>query len=100
MDPDHKLVITLTPSSDRADAVRRGGYLYTAAVSAVDERGGIVAPGDLAGQAAYIYRRLDEILKAADTAWSDVVKVNSYLAPEAITPAGRSVVDAAHRSYL
>lgn len=100
MNHDHKSVITLSPSATGADAVRCGGYLYTAGVGAVDERGNVVAPGDLAAQAAHIYRRLGGILQAADASWSDVVKVNSYVAPEVNSAADRRIVNDAHKAFL
>ena len=79
-----------------ADAIRDRGYLYTSGVCPLDEHGRVVAPGNLRAQAHYIYRAPDEILAASASGWSDVVKVNYYVAPQVDTPAEREVLREAH----
>jgi enamine deaminase RidA (YjgF/YER057c/UK114 family) len=83
-----------------ADAVRDRGYLYTSGVCAVDENGRVVGPGNLRAQADYVYRALSATLDAAQSGWSDVVKVNYYVAPEVNSADDREVLREAHAQFV
>src|SRR5258706_3942853 len=95
-----KIAVTLSPTSAVADAVRCGGYLYTSGVSALDEQGRVIGPGDLRAQADFIYGRLTEVLKSANVSWSQVVKVNSYVAPEVDSVTHRRILGDAHKAHI
>ena len=50
---------------------------------AVDPAGNVVAPGDAAGQAEYVFGLVGSILSAAGMDFGDVVKVDTFLADRA-----------------
>lgn len=62
-----------------APAVRRGNMLFISGISASDEDGNLVGPGDIVAQTRYIYQRIDEILKEAGATWQDVVWTTDYI---------------------
>jgi enamine deaminase RidA (YjgF/YER057c/UK114 family) len=53
--------------------------VYLAGHLAVDESGALVAPGDMEGQARYIFESMAKILAEAGGSLSDVVKITAYI---------------------
>src|SRR5215218_9484448 len=100
MSTEPRIAVTLSSASTVADAVRYGGYLYTSGISALDDKGALVAPGDLRAQADHIYARLTEVLKSANVSWSQVVKINTYVAPEVRSAAERRILADAHKAHV
>lgn len=60
-------------------AVRVGNLLWTSGLTASDEDGRLVGPGDIARQAEYIFEKLDRILAAAGGDLSHVVETTDYV---------------------
>jgi enamine deaminase RidA (YjgF/YER057c/UK114 family) len=54
--------------------------VYIAGQVAWDEKGDLVAPGDLAGQVAQVYRNVATALDAAGATFHDVVRITWYAA--------------------
>lgn len=67
------------PISHYADAVLADGILYVSGIVPVDGAGGIVAPGDVVGQARQVFDLLGRVLDAAGGAPADVAKVTVFL---------------------
>lgn len=62
-------------------AVARGSrQVHIAGQVAWDENGGLVAPGDLAGQVTQVYRNVAKALDAAGATFHDVVRFTWYAA--------------------
>ncbi len=61
-------------------AVAPGGTVYAAGACPLDEAGDVVAPGDVAAQAARVMRNLEQALHAAECGLVDVVKTTVYVA--------------------
>ncbi|MFD7710664.1 RidA family protein [Streptomyces sp. NPDC059785] len=61
---------------------------------AVDERGGLVGPGDPAAQARQVFENLRRCLTAAGATFDDVVKLTYYVTDVAHLPAVRLARDA------
>jgi enamine deaminase RidA (YjgF/YER057c/UK114 family) len=57
----------------------RGEILFTSGLNATDDDGVLQAPGDMAGQARVIFRKLQAILEAAGGSLADVVKTTDYI---------------------
>ncbi len=53
--------------------------IYVAGHLAVDPDGRVVAPGDMEGQARYIFAAIGKLLKEAGGSLSDVVKITAYI---------------------
>ncbi|MFV0298194.1 MAG: RidA family protein [Hyphomicrobiaceae bacterium] len=63
-----------------ASAVRVSGeLLFTAGMTARDDEGRLVAPGDMAGQFRQIFHRLQQICDAAGTDFSHMVKITIFV---------------------
>lgn len=60
-------------------AVRRGNLLFISGVTAVDDDGVLVGEGDIVAQARYIYRRIEEVLRAAGGSLADVAQTTDYI---------------------
>ena len=56
-----------------------GRVLYTSGIVARDGDGNVVAPGDMAAQIEQVFRNLGDILEAAGTNFSHVVKYTIYV---------------------
>ena len=82
-----------------AHAVRAGSALYTSAIGPVDREGRTIGT-DLATQAGQVYRNLDAILREAEVSWTDVVKVQTYVAPGALSETGRRALQEAEARFL
>lgn len=55
------------------------GFLFTAGQIAIDPANGQVVPGNVAAQAERVLQNLANILSAAGTSWSQVVKTTVFL---------------------
>lgn len=74
--------VTAGPWADRytfSPAVRVGNFLFIAGTTAGDESGTVVAPGDIAGQTRYIYRKFEALLRAAGGSLTDIVETVEYI---------------------
>ena len=60
-------------------AVRVDDLVAVAGTTAVDERGGVVAPGDPYGQAKFIYEKIGRALREAGASLQDVVRVRTFV---------------------
>jgi len=58
--------------------VSSGVYLHTAGITARDENGDVVAPGDMRKQVQRVFETLGEILQAAGASWENVVKYTIF----------------------
>ncbi len=56
-----------------------GPLLITAGVTARDPEGRVVGPGDMRTQVEQCFRNLEDIMRAAGTDWSHVVKILIYV---------------------
>jgi aminoacrylate peracid reductase len=79
-----KEMITATnaPWPDRytfSPAIKAGSLLFLAGTTAVDEKGELVAPHDIAGQARYIYQKFERLLAAAGATFEHVVETTDYI---------------------
>jgi enamine deaminase RidA (YjgF/YER057c/UK114 family) len=61
-----------------APAVRSGDLLFVSGMTATDENGVLVAPGDIVGQARCIFEKLSQVLEAAGATFDDVVMTRDY----------------------
>ncbi|MBU2548506.1 MAG: RidA family protein [Proteobacteria bacterium] len=60
--------------------VKEGGrLLFISGIMAVNERGEVLAPGDIVGQTRIIYQSMGRILEAAGATFDDVVKTVDYI---------------------
>jgi enamine deaminase RidA (YjgF/YER057c/UK114 family) len=59
-------------------AVRVGSLLFISGTTATDERGLIVAPGDIVGQTRYIYQKFARILAECGAGFEHVVETTDY----------------------
>ncbi len=62
-----------------APAILRDGFLFVSGMTAGSDDGGILCPGDIAGQTAVILQRLGEILAAAGCGYKDVVATREFM---------------------
>ena len=60
-------------------AVRRGNLLFISGITAVDDDGTLVGEGDIVAQARYIYRRIEQVLRAAGGTLADVAQTTDYI---------------------
>jgi enamine deaminase RidA (YjgF/YER057c/UK114 family) len=60
-------------------AVRAGNLLFVSGVTAGDESGAIVGPGDIVAQTRYIYGKLGATLAAAGAGFEHVVQTTEYI---------------------
>jgi enamine deaminase RidA (YjgF/YER057c/UK114 family) len=59
--------------------VDAGRLVFVAGQVAMDATGRVVGEGDIAAQAAQVYRNLEAILAEAGSGWRDVVKFTTFL---------------------
>ncbi len=59
-------------------AVRVGNLLFISGTTATDERGVVVAPGDIVGQTRYIFQKFARILAEAGAGFEHVVETTEY----------------------
>jgi enamine deaminase RidA (YjgF/YER057c/UK114 family) len=62
-----------------APAILRDGFLFVSGMTAGSNDGGILCPGDIAGQTDVILRRLGEILGKAGCGYGDVVATREFV---------------------
>jgi enamine deaminase RidA (YjgF/YER057c/UK114 family) len=62
-----------------APAILRDGFLFVSGMTAGRSDGGILCPGDIAGQTDVILQRLGEILETAGCAYADVVATREFV---------------------
>lgn len=60
-------------------AVRAGDTLYVSGQAAFDDKGEVVAPGDMGAQAEHVFRNLAAILADQGASFADVTFVRTYL---------------------
>ena len=75
-------MITAGPWPERytfSPALRVGNLLFLAGTTAVDDKNQLVAPGDIAGQARFIYQKFAKLLAAAGAGFEHVVETTEYI---------------------
>ncbi len=60
-------------------ALRVGSLLFIAGTTAADEKGELVAPGDIVGQTRFIYQKFAKLLAAAGAGFEHVVETTEYI---------------------
>ncbi len=60
-------------------ALRAGNLLFISGMTAGDEAGRIVGPGDIVAQTRYIYRKMARLLAAAGAGFEHVVQTTEYI---------------------
>jgi len=73
---------TGTPWEERAGysrAVRIGAFIFVSGTTAIDANGQIQHPGDLYGQAIYIYNKIEDVLQKLGADLTDVVRTRVYI---------------------
>ena len=58
--------------------VRVGNLLYISGMTAADEKGNLIGPGDIVRQTEYIFEKMGRILLAAGADFSHVVETTDY----------------------
>ena len=56
-----------------------GAFIFVSGTTAVDANGQIQHPGDLHGQAVYIYRKIEGALQELGASLADVVRTRVYI---------------------
>jgi enamine deaminase RidA (YjgF/YER057c/UK114 family) len=77
----YEAVIPPTGWSDKftfSPGVRVGNLLYISGMTAADEKGNLVGPGDIVRQSEYIFEKMGRILAAAGADFSNVVETTDY----------------------
>jgi len=72
--------------------------VYTAGQVAIDERGTVVGPGDLASQTAQCMRNVGFALAAAGADYADIVKITTYVVN--YEPEHRAIIGAARAPFF
>lgn len=73
---------TATPWPDRytfSPALRVGNLLFISGMTAGDETGKVVGPGDIAAQTRYIFQKMAPLLAAAGAGFEHVVQTTEYV---------------------
>jgi enamine deaminase RidA (YjgF/YER057c/UK114 family) len=65
---------------------RVGPFVWIGGQVALDSESKVVHPGDMAGQARYVYEAIDRLLKEAGATWADVVKIDTFMALDPADP--------------
>lgn len=65
--------------SQVVEAPASGRLLFVSGLTSRDERGEIVAVGDVSGQARQVLERMEGVLKAAGATLDDVVQIRTYV---------------------
>lgn len=60
-------------------AIKAGNLLFLAGTTAVNEKGELMSPGDIAGQTRYIFQKLGALLAAAGAGFEHVVETTEYI---------------------
>lgn len=77
LNPKNHVVVPIYHHVSIAKGTR---FVHLAGQIAWDENGELVAPGDLAGQVAQVYRNIAKGLHAADATFNDIVRITWYAA--------------------
>ncbi len=75
--PDYR--VPIQGFSQVVEAPASGRLLFVSGLTSRDERGEIVAVGDVSGQARQVLERMEGVLKAAGAGLDDVVQIRTYL---------------------
>ena len=59
-------------------AVRAGNLLYISGMTAADEKGVLIGPGDIVRQTDFIFEKMGRILAAAGADFSNIVETTDY----------------------
>jgi enamine deaminase RidA (YjgF/YER057c/UK114 family) len=59
--------------------VRKGNLLFISGMTAVDEDGRLIGPGNLFTQTEYIYNRIEQVVRAAGGTLDDIVMTTEYI---------------------
>ncbi len=60
-------------------AVRKGNLLFISGLTATDNRGNIVGPGDIVAQTRNIFEKLETLMAEAGGSMDDIVKTVDYI---------------------
>lgn len=60
-------------------ARRVGSHIFVAGTTAVDEQGNIVHPGDMYGQTAYVFKKIEGALKKCGAEMSHIVRTRMFI---------------------
>jgi len=80
--PAYEVITGPTPWPARytfSPAVRAGNLLFVSGMTAGDESGKLVGPGDIVAQTRYIYGKLGRLLAAAGAGFEHVVQTTEYV---------------------
>ena len=67
-----------SPKRTFSPAVRKGNLLFISGMTATDENGELVGT-DIASQARHIFKKMEELLKAAGGSFDDIVQTTDYI---------------------
>jgi reactive intermediate/imine deaminase len=67
------------PISHYTDAVRHGDLLFISGIGPLDAGMKVVGGDDVAEQARQVFRNMEQILKAADLGFGNILRVTVYL---------------------
>jgi aminoacrylate peracid reductase len=73
-------------------AVRAGNLLFISGMTAGDESGKIVGPGDIAAQTRYIFEKFWKLLAAAGGGFEHIVQTTEYVTTTSNFPTATGVV--------
>jgi aminoacrylate peracid reductase len=73
---------TARKSLTYSPAVRTGDYIFVSGLTATNEEGKLVHPGDIVGQTRAIYRKIEGILQSFDAKLSDIVDTLEFFIPD------------------
>ena len=93
------IIADFPPAAGGAHAVVADGALYTSIIGPVDRHGEVVG-SDLRPQAEQAYANLGTVLQRAGATWADVVKLYTYVAPQAAMATGRAELEVVEARYL
>jgi enamine deaminase RidA (YjgF/YER057c/UK114 family) len=63
-------------------ATRAGDFVFTSGLTAADERGQIQHPGDIVGQARFVYKKIERILREAGGGLESIVETTEFFLPD------------------
>jgi 3-hydroxyisobutyrate dehydrogenase len=84
------------PIGAYSHAIRCGDTVYTSGQVALDADGDVVGVGDMAAQAAQVFRNLDLVLASAGARRDQIVKMNVFVTDMS----ERAAVSKARREYV
>jgi enamine deaminase RidA (YjgF/YER057c/UK114 family) len=62
-----------------AAATRGGKVLFLSGTTGTDDKGNVLYPGDITGQAAIVYDKHRQVLEAAGACWDNVIQATDYV---------------------